>query len=106
MMVQSSCTNTGSLLLHATLANPTYGPQGSSGLTRDDYEKIGTTSFTQLAELRHRGAFSTVSQTFATCCLRCGQSSDSEIAELPNRWYQVGNSDAYRTATVGANISR
>ncbi|PLB55905.1 HEAT repeat protein [Aspergillus steynii IBT 23096] len=88
-----------SLLLHATLVNSTYGPQGSSGLTYDDYQKIGTTSFTQLAELRHRGAFSTVSQTFATCCLRCGQSSDPEVADLPTRWYQDARKIIFEAAS-------
>ncbi|KAI9043885.1 THADA/TRM732 family protein [Aspergillus affinis] len=88
-----------SLLLHATLANSTYGPQGLSGLTYEDYEKIGTTSFTQLAELRHRGAFSTVSQTFATCCLRCGQSGNAEISELPNRWYQDARKIIFEAAS-------
>ncbi|KAK1140581.1 hypothetical protein N8T08_010218 [Aspergillus melleus] len=88
-----------SLLLHATLANSTYGPQGLSGLTYEDYKKIGTTSFTQLAELRHRGAFSTVSQTFATCCLRCGQSSNPEISDLPNQWYQDARKIIFETAS-------
>lgn len=78
-----------SLLLYATLSNADYGPQGEQGLKRRDYENIGNTSFTQLAELRHRGAFSTVSQTFATCCQRCGQSKDPAIFSLPNAWYQV-----------------
>ncbi|THC95402.1 hypothetical protein EYZ11_005126 [Aspergillus tanneri] len=82
-----------SLLLYTTLANNSYGPQGSLGLGYGDYEKIGTTSFTQLAELRHRGAFSTVSQTFATCCSRCGLSNDPDISELPNQWYQVREVD-------------
>ncbi|KAL5361084.1 putative death-receptor fusion protein-domain-containing protein [Aspergillus floccosus] len=77
-----------SLLLYATLVNDTYAPKGPSGLSSADYEKLGSTSFTQLAELRHRGAFSTVSQTFATCCLRCGQSKDQQISALPGRWYQ------------------
>lgn len=82
-------TNKYSLLVHATLSNQTYGPEGEAGLTRSDYEKIGRSSFTQLAELRHRGAFSTVAQTFSTCCQRCGQSSNPEIAGLPELWYQV-----------------
>ncbi|GAD96200.1 HEAT repeat protein [Paecilomyces variotii No. 5] len=75
-----------SLLLHATLANPTYAPS-QGGLCRTDYEKIGIASFIQLAELRHRGAFSTVSQTFSTCCQRCGESSDPSISSLPTGWY-------------------
>ncbi|KAB8263233.1 putative death-receptor fusion protein-domain-containing protein [Aspergillus pseudonomiae] len=88
-----------SLLLYATLANRTYGPKGESGLTKGDFETIGVASFTQLAELRHRGAFSTVSQTFATCCLRCGQSSDPEIASLPHRWYQEARKIIFETAS-------
>ncbi|KAF7591447.1 hypothetical protein BBP40_001550 [Aspergillus hancockii] len=87
-----------SLLLYATLANRTYGPKGELGLTKSDYEMIGVASFTQLAELRHRGAFSTVSQTFATCCLRCGQSNDPEISILPQRWYQETRKIIFETA--------
>ncbi|KAJ9265996.1 hypothetical protein DTO212C5_6557 [Paecilomyces variotii] len=75
-----------SLLLHATLANSSYAPS-QGGLSRTDYETIGMASFTQLAELRHRGAFSTVSQTFSTCCQRCGESSDPSISSLPAGWY-------------------
>jgi hypothetical protein len=32
------------------------------------FESIGCLTFEQLSTLRHRGAFSAVSQTFATCC--------------------------------------
>ena len=46
-------------------------------------------SFEQLATLRHRGAFSTVSSTFATCCIRCGQIEDEDLQQLPMLWYQV-----------------
>ncbi|KAE8415009.1 putative death-receptor fusion protein-domain-containing protein [Aspergillus pseudocaelatus] len=88
-----------SLLLYATLSNRTYGPKGELGLTKGDFETIGVASFTQLAELRHRGAFSTVSQTFATCCLRCGQSSDPEIASLPHKWYQEARKIIFETAS-------
>ncbi|PYH94631.1 HEAT repeat protein [Aspergillus ellipticus CBS 707.79] len=88
-----------SLLLHATISNKTYGPQGDSEFTVGHFEKIGTVSFTQLAELRHRGAFSTVSQTFATCCQRCGQSSSPEIAALPSRWYQEAKKIIFESAS-------
>ncbi|OOF99394.1 hypothetical protein ASPCADRAFT_393269 [Aspergillus carbonarius ITEM 5010] len=88
-----------SLLLHATLANKAYGPEGESGLSVDHFEKIGTLSFIQLAELRHRGAFSTVSQTFATCCQRCGQSSIEEISALPGRWYQEAKKIIFESAS-------
>ncbi|KAL2813296.1 putative death-receptor fusion protein-domain-containing protein [Aspergillus granulosus] len=88
-----------SLLLHATLFNETYGPEGLAGLTRDDYAKIGKSSFTQLAELRHRGAFSTVAQTFSTCSQRCGQSSNPEISSLPLLWYQEAKKIIFETAS-------
>ncbi|RAK96233.1 THADA/TRM732 family protein [Aspergillus ibericus CBS 121593] len=88
-----------SLLLHATLANKAYGPEGESGLSVDHFEKIGTLSFIQLAELRHRGAFSTVSQTFATCCQRCGQSKSEEITALPTRWYQEAKKIIFESAS-------
>ena len=76
-----------SLLLHAIVSNATYAP--NDGLRRADFETIGTLSFVQLSELRHRGAFSTVAQTFAACCLRCAENKNSEISSLPDMWYQV-----------------
>lgn len=54
----------------------------------DHHRYLGELAFQQLAELRHRGAFSAVSQTFAECCLRCAQSDDSETRALPIEWYQ------------------
>ncbi|KAG5924019.1 hypothetical protein E4U61_001925 [Claviceps capensis] len=45
--------------------------QGREGLitpSKEVFERIGNLTFTQLASLRHRGAFTTVSATFATCC--------------------------------------
>ncbi|OKL63320.1 hypothetical protein UA08_01801 [Talaromyces atroroseus] len=78
-----------SLLLHAIVSNTTYAPRdGGNGMLRADYEAIGTLSFVQLSQLRHRGAFSAVSQTFETCCVRCAESRDLEISSLPDMWYQ------------------
>ncbi|KAJ5489742.1 hypothetical protein N7539_004632 [Penicillium diatomitis] len=88
-----------SLLLHATLLNTTYGPSGKDGLQLADFENIGRASFIQLAELRHRGAFSTVSQTFATCCERCTRSSDLTIQELPRGWYQDARKTIFESAS-------
>ncbi|KAI9870465.1 MAG: hypothetical protein M1830_004221, partial [Pleopsidium flavum] len=78
-----------SSLLHAMLVNKTYSPQASgTGLQYEDLQRIGRLSFTQLAELRHRGAFSTVSQTFAACCVRCAQSPEKAIRDLLATWYK------------------
>ncbi|EEA27348.1 HEAT repeat protein [Talaromyces marneffei ATCC 18224] len=78
-----------SLLLHAIVSNASYAPNsGHDELQRADFETIGTLSFVQLSELRHRGAFSTVAQTFAACCLRCAENPNPEISSLPDMWYQ------------------
>ncbi|KAK8237864.1 putative death-receptor fusion protein-domain-containing protein [Phyllosticta capitalensis] len=57
-------------------------------LSRGDFESLGKLCFTQLAELRHRGAFSTVAQTFAVFCARCSRSKDPEIQGLLEKWYE------------------
>jgi len=43
---------------------------------------LGDLCFTQLAELRHRGAFSTVAQTWLACCSRCStlRVADGDLA--------------------------
>lgn len=91
--------NKDSLLLHATMFNTTYGPDSPDGLQLADFEKVGRASFTQLAELRHRGAFSTVSQTFATCCERCSSSKDGSIQELPKGWYKEARATIFESAS-------
>ena len=80
-----------SALLHAIIANKGYGPPSSDshGLSYEDYRKVGTLSFSQLAQLRHRGAFSTVSQTFSACCMACGASSNPDVSDLLPNWYRV-----------------
>lgn len=42
--------------------------EGLTTPSKEVFERIGNLTFTQLANLRHRGAFTTVSSTFATCC--------------------------------------
>ena len=72
------------------ISNFGYSPSPSQGgLSYEDLRRLGDLTLTQLAELRHRGAFSTVSQTFLACCVRCAASRNSEIAELPGIWYKV-----------------
>ncbi|EXA49967.1 hypothetical protein NW761_000836 [Fusarium oxysporum] len=45
-----------------------HSRQGRICPSKEAYERIGNLSFTQLASLRHRGAFTTVALTFSTCC--------------------------------------
>ncbi|KAL1305789.1 hypothetical protein AAFC00_003953 [Neodothiora populina] len=56
-------------------------------MTSDQLKDLGDLSFTQLAELRHHGAFSTVSQTFATCCTRAYQCGGA-TTEFLDDWYK------------------
>jgi hypothetical protein len=64
-------------------------PVGDKGpLSNSDFEALSALVFTELSELRHRGAFSAVAQAFAACCSRCHSSNH---LELLNRLYQVGD---------------
>ena len=74
-----------------------YCPGSALGLRYKDLEMIGDLAFSQLSELRHRGAFSTVSQTFSNCCKRCVEvdnqnrkRTDPLMSNLPKKWYRVG----------------
>jgi hypothetical protein len=58
-------------------------------LVQDDMllERMAQLCFTQLAELRHRGAFSTVAQTWASICIRCSAINSSNGISLLEKWY-------------------
>lgn len=64
-------------------------------ITPDVFERLGRLCFTQLLELRHRGAHSTVAQTFAAFCRRCATSKIPRLQALPEAWYQVSVSAQY-----------
>ncbi|EHK24695.1 uncharacterized protein TRIVIDRAFT_61472 [Trichoderma virens Gv29-8] len=57
--------------------------------SRKAFETIGNLAFEQLANLRHRGAFTTVAATFATCCQLTKHLDpvEGEISLL-NVWYK------------------
>lgn len=65
---------------------------GSAIIPPAVFTGIGDVTFEQLSNLRHRGAFSTVSLTFARCCqvtqaqTTPGRSLDPRLLE---RWYLV-----------------
>ena len=76
--------------MHAMVTNKGYVPSSLRESTDyEDYQKFGHLAFTQLAELRHRGAFSTVSHTFAACCMMCARSTQQVGRECPKTWYKV-----------------
>ena len=65
----------------------------------DVFREAGYLTFEQLATLRHRGAFSTVSYTFANCCQLTQQLKDAyvdidESENLLREWYQVSDPDS------------
>lgn len=76
--------------MHAVVNQVLLGGHGiSANLNTDDYIVYGRLLFTQLAELRHRGAFSTVAQTFAAWCIMCSKSGKLIVSDLPKEWYKV-----------------
>ncbi|KAF2763505.1 hypothetical protein EJ05DRAFT_41398 [Pseudovirgaria hyperparasitica] len=78
-----------SLLLRAIATNATLGTDEERAmLTYSQFESLGQLCFTQLTELRHRGAFSTVAQTFASFCARCAKSKVAEVSRLLSQWFE------------------
>jgi hypothetical protein len=53
------------------------------------YSIIGGICMDQLISLRHRGAFSTVAQTFSMCCDCARRSPKNDIRLLIQKWYKV-----------------
>lgn len=82
-------TNNSSLLLRVMITKAPIGDNDLALISPALFEKLGRLCFTQLLELRHRGAFSTVSQTFAAFCRRCVTSNIPALRALPETWYQV-----------------
>ncbi|QSZ28922.1 hypothetical protein DSL72_003429 [Monilinia vaccinii-corymbosi] len=58
---------------------------GSLVMSSELFTKVGNLTFEQLSSLRHRGAFSTVSLTFARCCQLSQCHASSELLEV---WYK------------------
>lgn len=66
-------------------------PDGSPVVTPAVFNGIGSVTFQQLCTLRHRGAFSTVSLTFATCCQLAQYQLPGERSRphILREWYKV-----------------
>ncbi|KAJ9154737.1 tRNA (Cytidine(32)-2'-O)-methyltransferase non-catalytic subunit TRM732 [Pleurostoma richardsiae] len=61
--------------------------------SQEVFKAVGTLTFNQLSTLRHRGAFSTVSLTFTTCCQvamdpHVNRATDQEASPLLDIWYK------------------
>jgi hypothetical protein len=64
--------------------------EGKPWPLQDVFTDIGNLAFRQLATLRHRGALTTVSQTFLTCCqLSPRLGANAHSGSLLETWYQV-----------------
>ncbi|KAL9046883.1 MAG: hypothetical protein Q9214_000398 [Letrouitia sp. 1 TL-2023] len=76
-----------SLLLQAVI---TCKPKSkiSRSLRHNDYKQIGELFLSELSQLRHRGAFSSVSLAFTACCVQCVRKGDISTRELPKEWFQ------------------
>lgn len=72
-------------LLDSLLVNDRTMPISSR---QNTLAKIGTLCMDQLGNLRHRGAFSTVAQTFSVLCQRIADSNDPSIMALRDLWYK------------------
>ncbi|KAI1331267.1 hypothetical protein F5Y16DRAFT_395706 [Xylariaceae sp. FL0255] len=70
--------------------------------TCQKFEDIGRLTFEQLSTLRHRGAFSTVSQTFTACCqlVQVVQSQSGEEIDLLDDWYRGALNCIYTQASL------
>ncbi|KAF3051190.1 hypothetical protein E8E11_011182 [Didymella keratinophila] len=77
-----------SVLIRTIITKASIGNDDKAIIAPSVFEKLGRLCFTQLLELRHRGAHSTVAQTFAAFCRRCATSKIPELQTLPDTWYQ------------------
>ena len=77
-----------STLLRVIATRAPIGNENQDMITSSHFEELGRLCFTQLIELRHRGAFSAVAQTFASFCRRCYSVNDESLRQLPEKWYQ------------------
>jgi hypothetical protein len=88
-----------SLLMGAMLSPALLTPCASPGEFKGSMFEL---CFTQLGELRHRGAFSTVAQTWTTCCSL--MEADDSALGLPI-WYDRTVSLLRRTLTINTRRS-
>ncbi|KAI4846217.1 hypothetical protein E4T44_05183 [Aureobasidium sp. EXF-8845] len=76
-----------SLLLRAIVRSCPFISEEHTLLSPQQLRQLGDLTFTELAELRHRGAFSTVAQTFVVCCMRSNGDTDTVSQSLED-WYK------------------
>lgn len=72
--------------MHVVVTSGAYSPSLSDN--HSNLKRFGWLALTQLKEIRHRGAFSTVSLTFAACCTACARSGNTGLIQEQKSWYQ------------------
>jgi hypothetical protein len=90
VLLLTRCSN----LLRAIAQNARYGrEQGFLAPSQQNFEDIGNLTFDELSNLRHRGAFSTVSQTFTACCqlIQSTPAGQDHEVNLLREWYEVSS---------------
>ncbi|KAK6208186.1 hypothetical protein LQW54_007094 [Pestalotiopsis sp. IQ-011] len=77
-------------LLRVIASNVRTRKAGYIRPSSEEFEIIGNLTFEQLSNLRHRGAFTTVTQTFTSCCqlVKYSTSSSSPDNSPLKMWYQ------------------
>ncbi|KAG9564645.1 hypothetical protein KCU71_g5793, partial [Aureobasidium melanogenum] len=76
-----------SLLLRSIVKNCPLDSLEQTLLSSQQLRQLGDLTFAQLAELRHRGAFSTVAQTFVVCCMRSNSGANT-VSQALEDWYK------------------
>jgi hypothetical protein len=76
-----------SLLLRTLLSKAPLNDDDSGMINHSIFEEIGEVTFLQLGNLRHRGAFTTVSQTFVVFCEKCSLLQGNLPIKPLNHWY-------------------
>lgn len=117
VQVSRSCVgfvpaNTYSLVIPPLLTLVSRGAASSDNGINDTppfLHELGRLCFTQLAELRHRGAFSAVAQTFATLCLQCASPQNPDNEKVLDTWYTVSTPKSttarYTECAIGSTCS-
>ncbi|RYP58547.1 hypothetical protein DL769_008921 [Monosporascus sp. CRB-8-3] len=90
--------------LMKTIANNARNERAKGLLTlsRNSFERIGRLTFEELSNLRHRGAFTTVTQTFANCCqlVKYFPAPTTKGASLLDEWYKGALDCIYMQAST------
>ncbi|KAI8966857.1 putative death-receptor fusion protein-domain-containing protein [Daldinia sp. FL1419] len=77
-------------LMRAIASNASNQGPGLLAPSRSNFEAIGMLTFDELSNLRHRGAFTTVSQTFTSCCqlVKWLPYPSNEKTSYLDQWYE------------------